>query len=158
MVLRQMFVKSFSFFCLTKSRHLFSTTRQWMMNLITWKCQWKVSMHQRVHEIIKALCPWLGKTSNIKHTRFYTKLPIQWYGYNHAISIVALTLCVDSNHMAKIYFYSMVLMLFHRKRKENESECKQDQKVQIMERRMKQSIWYTENMYEIISIISVYIM
>ena len=45
LVLVSMFVKSLSFFCLTKSRSLFFTPRQWMMNVMTWKRRTKVSMY-----------------------------------------------------------------------------------------------------------------
>ena len=71
LVLASMFVKSSSFFCLTKSRSLFSTPRQWMMNVITWKRHTKVSVYQGGHYFIKELNLWLANTSNGKHIWFW---------------------------------------------------------------------------------------
>ena len=89
---------------------------------------------------------------------FCTKLSIVRYGYNHAISIVALVVCVDSNHMEKYNFGAWFSCCLTPNKKKKKSKQEQDQKVQIMESRNKYSIRYTVSMYEILWLISGYIM
>ena len=74
-----------------------------------------------------------------------------------SILVVAIMLDVDSKNMAKIQSYGMVSIRLNSNKKENKNEKNQNSKMKIMKSRIRKSIRYTVNIYELLFIIAVYI-